>query len=52
MQKYVEVDMKNFEDIKEMGESIQRLTTNGYKIILVQKIGDEDSYGIHLEKVE
>lgn len=49
MHKYEEVDMKNFEDIKKLSEAVNRLTKNGYEIVLVQKIGDTDSYGIHFE---
>jgi hypothetical protein len=50
MQKYVEVDMDDFEDIKKMCAAVDSLVKDGYEIILVQTIGDKDCYGIHLKK--
>lgn len=50
MEKYVEIDMSNSEDIKEGSQMIGFLIEKGYEITLIRKIGDKECYGVHLRK--
>ncbi|WP_303984258.1 hypothetical protein [Niallia circulans] len=50
MQKYIEVDMQDYSDLQKLCKEVEFLLKNGYEINLVQKIGGEDLYGIHLQK--
>lgn len=50
MEKYVEMDMSNFEDVKEGSKMINYLVENGYEITFIRKIGDKECYGVHLKK--